>query len=635
MFHSSAAVRPIRSRTAPIWALLVALLASACQPGLAPVPSATALPQSSASPASDGRMGLVLVALDGARSDWINSQLQSGAMPNLAALAQRGVMVNHLQPADPATTATTYLSLSTGTYPNQSGVVADRYHAQQGTFHELATPLAQVEPVWRTAMRNGLKTATLFWPGAALDAPETAADYVVTCASSDAPPAQHVISLQDATDWQTPPESFSPLREGSMRILSREGSTVAAFQTLLVDSTDDGVRNYDVLILANDKTSTNGRTELHLDRWMPAIVSPRLQSGAYLCLTACSGAAATLYSSQASYNQARPADLMNALNGNLGFPPPAPDVEALRAGWLSPQQYLEMAELRAKWMTDVVLYVFQSFHPDLLLTSQTVIADCARGFLLTDERQDGFTPEQATQDAAYLQQAHRMADANLGRLLEAVNLADSAVLVLSGQGLVPVHTTVRLNTILKNAGLLQLRVQDGQDQVDEVKSKALAFASGGSAHIYINLQGKERPGLVTPDDYAKVQQQIIRALQETQGDDGLPVFARILKREELKSVHLESPNSGDVFVQAEPGYAISDELGFKKSMVPASERTAGGFDATLPEMQGFLVAAGDGLLAGKALPLLHATDVATMVGQVLRLRLPNSSAGQAIEGIWR
>jgi hypothetical protein len=70
-------------------------------------------------------------------------------------------------------------------------------------------------------------------------------------------------------------------------------------------------------------------------------------------------------------------------------------------------------------------------------------------------------------------------------------------------------------------------------------------------------------------------------------------------------------------------------------MIPASERATGGFDARLPEMQGFLVAAGDGLLAGKALPLLHATDVATMVGQVLRLRLPNSSAGQAIEGIWR
>ncbi len=626
--------RPTRRRGIVIWALLATLLSNACQAGLTPATSVPAPQQPTVSSVSEGRTGLVLLAMEGARADWIGSQLQSGTMPNLAALAQQGLRVDRLQPVDPATTAPTYLTLSSGTYPSQNGVVADRYHAQQGTFHELAAPFAEVEPVWRTAMRNGLKTATLFWPGAALDAPEMAADYVVTCASSDAPPAQHVISLQDAEDWQTPPESFSPLREGAMRILSREGSTVAAFQTLVVDSTDDGVSNYDVLMLANGKTA-DGRTELRLGRWVPVIISPRLQSGVYLCLTACSGVTATLYSSQGGYNLARPADLMNALNDKLGFPPPAPDVQALRAGWLSPQQYLEMAELRAKWMTDVVLYVYQSYRPDLLLTSQSMIADCARAFLLVDERQDGFAAEQAIQAAAYLQQAHGIADTNLGHLLEGVNLAESTVLVLSGQGLVAVHTTVHLNTILGNAGLLQLRVQAGQYQVDESKSKALAFASGGSAHIYINLQGKERPGLVTPDDYAKVQQQIVRALQETQGNDGLPVFARILKREELKSVHLESPNSGDIFVQAQPGYAISDELGLKKLTAPALERAAGGFDAALPEMQGFLVAAGDGLLAGKELSVLHATDIATMVGQLLRLRLPNTSDTQAIEGIWR
>ncbi len=633
--HSLDARQATRSRMALIWALLVALLASACQAEPVPTPSIAAMPPASASPTSMGKTGLVLVALDGARSDWITGQLQGGTMPNLAALAKRGVLVNQLQPVNPAVTASTYVSLSTGTYPNQSGVVADRYHTQQGTFRELAAPLAEAEPVWRAAMRNGAKTATVFWPGAMPDSHDTAADCMVTCASSDAPPAQHMLLLQDAQGWQTPPQSFSPLREGALRIVSRAGSAVATFHTLMADTSDDGAENYDLLMLANDKASANGRTELRLGKWAPLTISPRLQSGAYLCLTACNAVSATLYSSQVSYIHARPADLIDLLYEKLGFPPPVPDFEALRAGWLSPQQYLEMVELRANWMTDAVLQVYAFTHPDLLLTAQTVIADCSRAFLLTDERQAGYTAEEAAKDAAYLQQAYGIVDANLGRLLEARGLPDSTMVVLSGQGLMAVHTNVYVNTILKNAGLLQLRTVDGVEQIDEAKSKALAFASEGIAHIYINLQGKERPGLVSPEDFAKVQQQVIEALQETQGDDGLPVFARVLKREELKAARLDSANSGDVFVQAAPGYLISDELGLKKPMASATQRASGGFDASLAEMQGFLVAAGDGILAGVGLPSLHVTDVVSMIGRVLRLRPQSTGTSQAIEEIWR
>ena len=617
--------------------VLAALLVSACrsQPASTPVPTAQPTPTDT----QPQTKGVVVVALDGARSDWTSSQMRSAGMPNLAALAQRGVTVDRVQSSDPSLVATTYLALSTGAYPSQTGVVSDRYHAPQGTFDQAVEgqpqPLVQVESVWRTAMRSGLRTALLFWPSATRNVPELSGDYVVSAVSSDVPAAQRAVRLQDAEGWEGAPQSFSPLREGVLRVLGTDGGTAAAFYVLVADRTDDGAVNYDGLVLDSDKSLSNGHVLATLDKWAPATISPRLHSGAYFCLTACSNLTATIYTSRVCYNQAYPDDLLRSINVRHGFPPPVPDAEAFRAGWITPEQYYEMARRRAEWSTDVALYVYQSVRPDLMFTVQGIIGDCARAFLLTDLRQEGYTAEQAGLYASFMDKAYKVADDGLARLLGLVNLANRAFFVVSGQGLGPVHTAVRVNTILKNAGLLQVKVKDGRDVVDEAKSKALAFASGGSAHIYINLQGRERPGLVTPDDYLKVQNEIVQALQEARGDDGQPVFARVLKREELKSVHLDSPNSGDVFVQANPGYCLTDELGYRKAMLPARARAVGGFDSALPEMQGFLVAAGDGLVSGVTVPSMQAVDVAPTVGRALNLRLTETTPGRALDDIWR
>jgi len=620
-------------------AVLLALWTSSCRP--AATPSTTPTNSPTIGPVAVERLKprVVVLAFDGARPDWIFSDIQDGTMPNLAALARRGVTAEHLQSVDPALAVTAYASLSTGSFPNQTGVVSDRYHVPQDAFHEPADPLSQrvsaAEPIWRLAMRQGLKTAVLFWPGALLDVPEQHADYMVAIASSDVPAAQHAVTFQEAQGWDAPPHSFSPLREGTLRITGGEGSTVASYALLAVDGTDDNAGNYDTLIVDADKNLANGSVTLGMGKWAPVVVSPRLQSGAYLCFTASSNVSATVYASQVSYTQAYPDGLLRTINPRLGFPSPAPDATALHDGWISPQQYFDMAELRAKWMMDAVLQVYETLQPDVLLTTQDIIADCARAFLLVDERQEGYSPERASQYASYLEKAHKTADDSLGRLLQQVNLADSAVFVLSGEGLAPVHTAVRLNTILKGAGLLQLKTVSGQDEVDDGKSKALAFASGGSAHIYVNLQGRERLGLVAPEELDKVQKQIVQALQETKGTDGQPVFARILKREELKAAHLDSPNSGDVFVQAAPGYCLSDELGFRKTLTAPMYRAAAGFDAALPEMHGFFIAAGDGLAAGVKVPPVQAIDVAPTLAKLLSIPFANTLSGQPVDGIWR
>ena len=623
-----------------IWAVII-ILVSSCQQE--PTPSAGSKPSLTESPGTADRQEprVLVIALDSARPDWTGAYIQDGIMPNLATLSETGVAAEYMQTVDPAWPQTTYLSLSTGSLPNQTGEICgprdvDKYGSPiQAAYQGSTQPHPLPEPVWRTAMRSGLRTAALFWPGASLDVIDSRADYTVVAAESNTPSAQHVISLQDATGWEAQPASFSPLQEGTLRVAGPQGGTVAVFNVLAADRVNDEETSYDTLLLDADKDLANGHTELHPGKWAAAAISPRLHSGAYFCLTAFSDATATVYQSRVCYNRACPSELVRTLNSQLGFAPPRPHLEARPAHRATARQHNEMAELRSQWMTKVVQLVYQAYRPDLMLTAQNIIAECAEPFLLVDDRQEGYTLELAKEYASYLQQAHSSADENLGRLLSLVDPEGCSVFVLSGQGTMPVHTSVRLNTILGDAWLQRWETRNGQLEIDGANSQAFALASGGSAHIYINLQGRERTGIVEPDGYADLVQQIIEILEGTLDDDGQPVFARALKREDLDIIRMDAPNCGDLFVQAAPGYRLSDGIGFADVLAPSQLLCATGFDATLPEMRAIVVAADHNVAQGKTIRVVHITDVAPTITYVLGIQPSADVDGRVLDEVRR
>ena len=112
---------------------------------------------------------LLLVSIDGYRYDY----LDRGLSPTLAALAQDGVHAEGMQPSFPSLTFPNHYTLVTGLRPDHHGIVhntmedpqlghfalKDRQAVSDGRWWAEATPL------WETADRAGLKTATMFWPG--------------------------------------------------------------------------------------------------------------------------------------------------------------------------------------------------------------------------------------------------------------------------------------------------------------------------------------------------------------------------------------------------------------------------------------------------------------------------------------
>lgn len=141
--------------------ILLVLLCLACLAACAPTPPRTGAPQP--------RPPLLLISIDGFRADY----LQRGLTPTLVALADGGVRAEAMQPSFPSLTFPNHYTIVTGRYPDHHGIVGNTmYDPKLGKFslgNRAAVAdgrwWAEGEPIWVTADRQGLKTATMFWPG--------------------------------------------------------------------------------------------------------------------------------------------------------------------------------------------------------------------------------------------------------------------------------------------------------------------------------------------------------------------------------------------------------------------------------------------------------------------------------------
>lgn len=106
------------------------------------------------------------------------------------------------------------------------------------------------------------------------------------------------------------------------------------------------------------------------------------------------------------------------------------------------------------------------------------------------------------------------------------------VLLLSEYGIVPVSRPVHINRLLRQDGLLGIRIERGLELLDAGASRAFAVADHQIAHIY------------TRDEATKAR---VKELLQ-----GVPGIADIWDSEEKSAHHIDHPRAGDLVVMAEP-----------------------------------------------------------------------------------
>jgi predicted AlkP superfamily pyrophosphatase or phosphodiesterase len=173
----------------------------------------------------------ILVSIDGFRPDY----LDRGVTPNLNALAAGGVSAS-MRPSFPSVTFPNHWTLVTGKVPDHTGIVGNRMEdpARPGEAFTMASDdpfwWNAAEPIWVTAEKAGVRTATMFWPGANVGWGGTIV------------PDSHgaVAGATRPEDW----EQFNQAVTGAQRVdavidwMRRPAATRPRFVTLYFDTVD-------------------------------------------------------------------------------------------------------------------------------------------------------------------------------------------------------------------------------------------------------------------------------------------------------------------------------------------------------------------------------------------------------------
>lgn len=133
--------------------LIVILLFQNCQP----------------KPVKDKLNYVVILSMDGFRWDYP----EKAPTPALDGMAADGVKAEYMEPTFPTKTFPNHYTLATGMYPGEHGIVANVFYndslkALYSMYRREAVRNPKFyggEPIWGTAEKNSIKSATCFWPG--------------------------------------------------------------------------------------------------------------------------------------------------------------------------------------------------------------------------------------------------------------------------------------------------------------------------------------------------------------------------------------------------------------------------------------------------------------------------------------
>lgn len=112
---------------------------------------------------------VVMLSMDGFRWDYTDKF----PTPNFDKIAAKGVKAKSLQPSFPTKTFPNHYAIATGLYPDHNGIVMNNFYAPDlDAFYSIKDRDAvenpafyKGEPIWVTAEKQGMTSASCFWVG--------------------------------------------------------------------------------------------------------------------------------------------------------------------------------------------------------------------------------------------------------------------------------------------------------------------------------------------------------------------------------------------------------------------------------------------------------------------------------------
>lgn len=620
---------------------------------------------------------VIVISFDGMRQDLTKKYVHEGKLPHMKALIEKGVWAEKPSTITPSLTAPSHAAISTGATPQKTGVVSNQWHDPEKKYQNKDDAFhtkVDVPPIWAEARQQGKTTAAVAFPGANPDEGNKA-DYSIYYGETWSPSSQESLVFKAATDWMDAPKSFSPLKETNipLKIEKEKNKTI---HLLALDTKDDQKQEYDTFILSEDKKVSKTDALTKGNNWgsLRIQVNGGEAAGFSFKLKAndpeLKKAVPFYKTAVTSGIISGPAGFEEDITDQFGFFPVQDDDQALQEKWITREEYEEISARFVTWITDVSLYIKETYEPDLLMFYGPQIDHEEHEYLLTDPRQPGYSEEKSEEYLEYIEWAYRLADDVVGRAMGAMEENDH-LMILSDHGMEPAHSTLEPNKRLKDAGLLSV---DDKGKIDYKKTKAYAIPSGSAAHVYINLASREKEGIVLEEEYEDIQKEVVQLFEETtiertgrnelfeytfeamlNGDkEALRLMLPEEDKEEIwksifeKTVHpyekvlavsgehkkpLGHAHSGDVLLVGAPGYMIGN--GTSHIVKPAIERGTHGGDSTNSVLRPIFMAAGPAIKEDETIGDISTLDIAPTLYDLLDIEAPPFVEGKSRTELWR
>ena len=238
------------------------------------------------------------------------------------------------------------------------------------------------------------------------------------------------------------------------------------------------------------------------------------------------------------------------------------DTKGLKTGVLTPAEFLQQAAIAAEEVRRQYTYTLDRFHDGFLFYYFGNVDQVSH--MMWRPRDPQHPAYDAEIDRPYehvVEDLYVGLDAIVGDTLRALG-KDDLLVVMSDHGFASWRRSFHLNSWLRDNGYLVARPAfDVADSgpfgaVDWSRTRAYAVGLNG---LYVNVKGRERYGIVAPEDREAVIKEVSDKLLSTiDPATGAPAISRMFRREEVYTVKGHEDIAPDAIVGYAKGTRSSD-----------------------------------------------------------------------------
>jgi len=566
---------------------------------------------------------VVMVSIDAARPDISGMLAEIRRMPGLAKIINEGVCSEYMITSFPSSTAVAHAVISTGAPPMVTGITGNSIHKPGMKISERTSGFSAfnllAEPIWLTADKEGLRAVVAAFPQST---PAYWKDKIMNSVLFN--PYDAWLGSASYSKLYTTNRSV----RGFPEYIEFKAVNETAFSSEISVGEDkwgiilNGKR---VVILADNKI----KVVVNEGEWsLPINVTIHVRGKAYTVAPRFKLLNASLSNFRLYRTILRPLEPMWATDENLkrevwnhvvlktGMITDG-DWWGLVNGWYGPETYMETVKMTNDFFKELTAYLLKNTEWDLFLSYTPIVDNVQHQFLGIEKYMK------------LVYKAYEWADELIKAVLDNVDLTNTVVIVLSDHGQWPVNKFVYINSALAEAGLLSY---DRKGRI--LWDKTMAYYIG-YGQVWINLKGREKNGIVAPEEYPKVIAKVMDVLASLRDPDtGEPVVGLVMTREEAEGIGLGGNFAGDVIFSVRPGYSADKSLKLSSGKPVIFGRskplkTITGTHGDFPyyrELHAMFCAIGKGLVRGR-IPPIRSIDVAPTISIILGISLPANSIG--------